>query len=518
MDWRWAAVLAAAAAAGIAAGGGARMTTWHVDAAGGNDANDGKSPAAAWKTVGRVNRGPFSAGDRLVFAGGQVHAGTVTLKKGDGAPDRLMVSSYGDGRATIDGGTGDGLVADGLAGLTVERLIVVGAGRLTGSKQGQGVALVKVRDAVVNEVEASGFQKAGIVAWDCENVRITRCYAHDNGFVGIWMWGTAKSYVGHCRAINNPGDPTIRDNHSGNGILLGGCTDSTVERCEAAGNGWDQPKGGQGNGPVGIWCHDSERVTIQYCISHHNKSTSGDGGGFDFDGGTRDSVLQYNYSYENHSSGYLIWEYGSKYPLKNNTIRYNLSVNDREGGIRMGMSGGQEVTGLFIHHNTIINANWPCVNLQGGLVDGKWDPDGGVRDVFVRNNILIGPKGGEILKVSSRLRFEGNLYWSHDGSFKVGGHASLEEWAKATGQETIKGKVVGVFADPKLNDGLLIPQLVDPDRLGDLAAFMLTAGSPAVDRGLDLKGLFGLDSGGKDFFGKPAPRGAAPDIGAHELR
>jgi len=495
------------------------MTTWHVDAVKGNDANDGRTPATAWKTTTRAAKGPLAAGDRLVFAGGQVFPGTLTLKgSAGGAPDRLTISSYGEGRATIDGGTGDGLVADVLQGLRVERLIVVGAGRLSGNRGGRGVALTQVRDAVVDEVEASGFQKAGIVAWDSANVRITGCHAHDNGFVGIWMWGTTKGYVGHCRAINNPGDPTIRDNHSGNGILLGGCTDTTVERCEAAGNGWDQPRGGQGNGPVGIWCHDSERVTIQYCISHHNKSTSGDGGGFDFDGGTRDCLLQYNYSYENHSSGYLIWEYGSKYPIRHNTIRYNVSVNDREGGIRMGKSGGADITELFIHHNTVINDRWPCVGLQGAYIDGKWIADGGLREVFIRNNILVGPKGGEIVKGQGSVRFEGNLYWSHDGTFKIGSHASLEEWAKATGQETVGGKLAGLFADPKLADRLVVPQLTDPDRLGDLIAFMLTADSPAVDRGLDLKKLFGVDAGGRDFYGRPAPRGAAPDLGAQELR
>jgi len=39
-----------------------------------------------------------------------------------------------------------------------------------------------------------------------------------------------------------------------------------------------------------------------------------------------------------------------------------------------------------------------------------------------------------------------------------------------------------------------------------------------IDAGLDLPARFGLDAGGRDFFGHPAPRGTNPDIGAHELR
>ena len=73
-----------------------------------------------------------------------------------------------------------------------------------------------------------------------------------------------------------------------------------VEYCESLFNGWDQPW--TGNGPVGIWTHDADRVTIQHCIAHHNRSTALDGGGFDFDGGVTNSVLQYNYSHDNFGS------------------------------------------------------------------------------------------------------------------------------------------------------------------------------------------------------------------------
>ncbi len=437
--------------------------TFYVDAVAGRDDRDGRSPDAAWMTLERAGREPYPAGSALMLAGGQTHVGPLRLQGGTpGAAPGLRIASYGEGRAVVDGGAGDGIAVTGLEKVTIERLTVRGAGRKTGNTGGSGVLLDRVHGGMVNDLDASGFQHAGVAVRDGEDIRLTAIHAHDNGFTGIQV-RAAKVYVGHCRAINNPGDPTIRDNHSGNGILLGGCREALVEYCEAAGNGWDQPRGGQPNGPVGIWCHDSERVTIQHCISHHNKSTSGDGGGFDFDGGTRDSVLQYNYSYENHSSGYLVWEYGSRDPIARNVIRYNISVNDREGGFRVGKSGGQDITDLEVHHNTFINDRFPCVDLVGSWEAGGLKPDKGIVRTTIRDNILIGPARGAVVKGTAPVRFERNLYWSFDGTYAVNGKTRPAD---------------GELADPRLVDFRLVPQLVDPDRLGDLTAFTFAKDAP----------------------------------------
>ena len=38
-----------------------------------------------------------------------------------------------------------------------------------------------------------------------------------------------------------------------------------------------------------------------------------------------------------------------------------------------------------------------------------------------------------------------------------------------------------------------------------------------IDAGLDLRSLFGIDPGKRDFFGNPIPQGKGYDIGAHEI-
>src|SRR5262245_52491826 len=81
---------------------GGRVPTYYVDFQNGNDEYAGVAPASAWQTVERVNRGRYGVGDRIVFAANQTFPGTIQL--GEGLPEGLTVSSFGEGRATIDGG------------------------------------------------------------------------------------------------------------------------------------------------------------------------------------------------------------------------------------------------------------------------------------------------------------------------------------------------------------------------------------------------------------------------------
>ncbi len=480
------------------------MASFYIDSKHGNDANSGRSPSEAWKTFSRLADAPPISDGQILLAGGRIFQGPLTMK----GNARIEIMSYGEGRAEIHAGAGDGIRAEDVEDLKIAGLKLVGAGRKEGSDQGRGVHLIGVKKGTVDDVEVSGFQRAGVDLRHCEDIRVTRVHAHNNGHAGISAHGSRKLYIARCRTINNPGDPTVKDNHSGNGIVIS-AEDALIEYCESAENGWDQFVGGQGNGPVGIWCHDSKRVTIQYNVAHHNKSTSGDGGGFDFDGGTSDSVLQYNYSYENQSSGMLLWEYGSRQPLTRNVVRYNVFVHDGEAGIRFGKSGGQDVTDIEIYHNLVISKDVPCV--LGQL--------GGVSNVNVRNNILIGSGQAPLVRDEGGVRYEGNCYWNPEGEFRVGDFKTLEEWARATGQETVGGKIVGIFADPKLASAPgTVARVPDLEDVSKLKAYSLLPDSPLIDRGMDLKAVFSIDPGYHDFFRNRSVRGRAPDIGPNEAR
>lgn len=471
-----------------------------------------------WRSLAKVNATSLQPGDRVLLEGGQTFAGPLELGPDDQATAtrNIVITSFGPGRAVIDGGAGRAISIDGCDHVLVHRLKLVGAGRKTGNTA-HGLYLARCSGSAIDQVEVSGFRHAGVYVTASRDIRITRVHAHDNGFAGIHSGGerSRNIYVGYSLAENNPGDPTVRKNHSGNGIVLGHVDGALIERSEARYNGWDMPW--TGNGPVGIWVHDADRAVIQYCVSHHNRSTAADGGGFDFDGGVTNSVLQYNYSHNNFGSGYLICQYEGAPRFAANVVRYNISQDDglldHNAGIFVWV-GGAGMESTLVHNNTIWNSKGSAVAYGISKKYGSELPRiGFYNNIFVSlgPSIFNRTEGAGVLG-----EFRGNLYWSlGERGFRVGPATALEVWASGSGQEQLGGRLVGLFRDPLLHrTGPAL--LTDPNELHALADFRLLPGSPAIGAGLDLRAQFGIDPGPADFFGNPLPRKGPLSIGAHE--
>lgn len=471
----------------------------------GNDANAG-TVDAPWKSIEQVNKTSLHPGDRVLFESGQTFVGPLVLDAHDSGADGkpVVITSYGEKRAVIDGGKGTGLSADGCNLLHVERVDFIGAGRKNGN-DGCGIRIANAEGCVVSEVDVQGFRLAGVDVAGLRHARIEQINAHDNGATGINV-GDEKNwsedvYVGHCTTDNNPGDPKNLDNHSGSGIVVGGVRGCLVEYCEASNNGWDMPR--EGNGPVGIWAWNADRVIIQFCISHDNKSPSWDGGGFDLDGGVTNSILQYNLSYNNNGPGYFFCQYYPAPIWKNNIVRYNISQND---GRKKGNGGGFSV-GWYelmsdgeVYNNVFYNADGPAVVLGNKKAPG----------MRFRNNIIV--SGTELISGSaSNGEFTGNVYWMLDGKpFKVDGYDSLEAWSKATGQERIGENMVGQWADPKLiQPGKM--GITNPNELAAMIQYQIEKDSPCVGAGMAIG-----ENGGRDFWGNAVPNGENPTVGAHQ--
>lgn len=81
----------------------------------------------------------------------------------------------------------------------------------------------------------------------------------------------------------------------------------------------------------------------------------------------------------------------------------------------------------------------------------------------------------------------------------------------------LNGKPVGLVVDPRLTDMGKSISIGDPAKLATLPAYRLQKNSPLIDAGLDLRALFGIDPGNRDFFGNSIPQGKGCDIGAHEI-
>lgn len=362
------------------------QSTYYVDSQTGDDSNNGtqKKP---FKTVEKVNLLQLLPGNSVLFAGGQTFAGTLKLKGLAGTKELpITIGSYGNGRATINGENGNSILADSCSWLQVKNLIASGNDRLKGNT-GSGVEFRNTQNCVIDSLEASGFLWSGVKAVGGQNLRITNVYAHDNGFSGINVESDGQDagglegsggktfrnlYIANCVAENNPGCPAVLDNHSGNGILIGGVTNGTIEYCEAMGNGWDMPR--EGNGPVGIWAYQSDSITIQYCYSHNNYTSEKgkDGGGFDFDGGMTNSVMQHNLSANNEGAGYGLFQYFEASVWKNNIIRNNISYNDGrkngQAGFHVWIANGtpETMSDCQIYENTVVNCYGHAVSFEPG--------------------------------------------------------------------------------------------------------------------------------------------------------
>ena len=485
----------------------------------GNDNGPGTT-AAPWRTLKMVNATSFQPGDRILLEGGRSFAGPLELGSDDrGTPARnIVVASHGLGRAVIDGGNGRAVTIDGCDHVLVQRLILVGAGRKTGNTA-DGLYLAHSSGSTIDDVEVTGFRHSGVELSGTQDARITKVHAYENGHAGINSGGdlSRNLYIGYCLTENNPGDPSILRNHSGSGIIVSKVEVALVEYCESRYNGWDQVW--SGNGPVGIWTHNADRVTIQYCIAHHNRSTASDGGGFDFDGGVTNSVLQYNYSHDNYGSGYLICQYDGAPRFANNTIRYNVSQDDglfdHNAGIFIWV-GGKGMESTLVHNNTIWNTKGSAVAYG---ISKKYVKE--LPEITFYNNIFVS-QGPQVFNETAGLGkigvFRGNLYWAMgERGFRIDSFKSLEEWTEASGQEKLNGKLVGIFADPVLHkSGAAL--LASPADLDKLVEYRLRKNSPAIGTGLDLRKEFGIDPGAVDFYGNPLLAGGSPTIGAHEIR
>lgn len=81
---------------GDVGGNVALATEYFLDSAGGDDANDGKSPETAWRSLARLDKAALEPGDVVRFRRDRVWRGTLRAKSGsEGKP--VVYSDYGDG-------------------------------------------------------------------------------------------------------------------------------------------------------------------------------------------------------------------------------------------------------------------------------------------------------------------------------------------------------------------------------------------------------------------------------------
>jgi hypothetical protein len=519
----------------------ALLSTYYVSAAGSDTLNDG-SQAAPWLTLAKVNALNLKPGDSVLFNGGDTFNGTLLLDALDGgsATAPVVIGSYGVGRATVNAGNANGIVAKNTAGFAISDLNIAGLGQAANSFNGISFdnALggnIKLGYVHLNHVDVGGFGKYGITVGGSngksgfDDVRIEYADVHNNMLGGIETHGVFSStstgyantnvYVGHSVAHDNPGYAGS-SNHSGDGIVLSDADGVTIERNEAYQNGAANTHVG---GPVGIWVWDVNKALLQNNESHHNNTnSSADGGGFDFDGGVTNSVMQYNYSHDNAGAGYGIYQFKGAPPFNNNTVRYNISANDARknayGAIDF-WNGGSGINRVNVYNNTVY------VTPMAGATPKALRFTSGTTNVSIRNNIFQTTGGVQLADIEAKqtnLLLQGNDYWSSGAAFSLKvftkTYASFSAYVSGTGNEKLGTTIVGKNVNPFFSSPGSVPTVgvnnIDALEFS-LDGFKLTAASTLRNAGLNLFSQFGIDPGLYDFYGHVLT-GSGTDIGADE--
>lgn len=473
----------------------------------GDDAGEG-TQGHPWKSISKLNTVDLQPGDTVLLEGEQLFHGTLKLDSNDsGAPERpVVITSSGEGKATIDAGNFSAFEISYANHIVVKNLHLRGTGRKEGNTQNGMIVQNRSRHVTIDSLDTEGFQKSGLLIYSSSDIQVDRVHAFNNGAAGISVGGYDKKT--DCRNIairnslaeNNPGDPTELDNHSGNGIIVGLCTNVLIEYCAATNNGWDMPR--TGNGPVGIWAYEADSVVIQHCLSYRNKTSKGgeDGGGFDLDGGVTNSVIQYCLTYENHGSGFGLFQYDGASEWKNNVIRYNISENDglvstAHAGIYIwnGPNDEKQFHDCFIYNNVLYNDAGAAIHFA---TESKRDK------FYYYNNIFVAKD--ELLKGTSyHDTFLANNWWSLNGGFVIGGIKELAAWATQTGQEKKDGVLKGFNVDPGF-DHATVTDIKSPLGLLSFDKYKIPQDSPLRTGGLPLKSTLGIGTGEIDFNQKPA--------------
>ena len=467
-----------------------------------------------YQSLQKLSRILFKPGDTVFFNGGDIFSGNILLSKMNGTKNRPIVfTSSQNGIASIHAGNNEALLINNASNFKIINLNFLGAGRKTGNTT-NGIKIVNCTDCFLQTLDISGFQKAGLLLYNCVNTKAEGILAHDNGACGILVEGDYKKRISNniqivnCRADNNPGDPTNFNNHSGNGILAGNCKNVLIEYCTATNNGWDMPR--IGNGPVGIWAYEADSVTIQYCIAYKNKTAKGasDGGGFDLDGGVTNSVIQYCLSYQNWGSGYGIYQYYSASNWFNNTVRYCISINDGTVTHRassMLIWNGNNADTSFHHFYAYNNFFYNDAHYTFGF-----DPLSSHNNFYFLNNIFIAADTSDIsmnLNSSKSDTYLGNVWMKKSGGFSQDGFTDIAKWAAASGHEQLSGKLTGTVLQKKIFDIPAQIEITLPYLLSSNPLLQSLCNDTLNNKGINIKKILGIDAGEKDFFGIPMSTG-----------
>lgn len=227
----------------------------------------------------------------------------------------------------------------------------------------------------------------------------------------------------------------------------------------------------------GIWCDRADGMVFQYNEVCNGKNTM-DGMAFNLDDMTENGIIQYNYTHNNVGGGIMLHVRTNSYN-RNNTVRYNLSVNDTAGFaahqaviVCVGEDANTKIESAKVYNNTFINNNVVHPVYQGD-------------EILFENNIFYFPNEGmasrdDAYVTGANTSFVNNVF--------AGAHSSSEPENTGENNGNIyvdESPLAGTFyGTESLEDAMEMAKLVH----GSAA---LEAGDPAVLEGGPTKDFYG---------------------------
>ncbi len=221
------------------------------------------------------------------------------------------------------------------------------------------------------------------------------------------------------------------------------------------------------------------------CIMQYNEAYGNTGepddidrGGFDADWNARGTIIQYNYSHDNHWFCGIMQRYN-----RDIKIRYNISQNERLGAYMYGFPWEDDARSVWIYNNTHY--------FRSGLNASIFVSPGRTRTprhtAFYNNIFYFEDSGNWGVEPDETCEFSNNLFYN----------------IKPRGKNYLTDDPL--FVNP--GTGGTGINMKDPERL---SGYRLKENSPCLG-----SGIFINDNGGMDFWGNQLYNDL-PDIGAHE--
>jgi hypothetical protein len=442
--------------------------TYYVDSLRGSDANSGRSPKRAWKSLTKVNSAKYLPGDCILLRSGATWEGGLELTNSGRENNAIRVDRYG--RGSLPRIDGNGLVENVLKIENVEHVEVRHL-ELTN----HGVSPAKRRGVLVSVTDYGTAHHVVVSDLYIHDVNGTNEHKDTGGILIRTMGKTVKSRFDGLIIERNiiwrvdrsaiSGDSNevlrskwypslnviIRDNYAedigGDGIVPWATDGALVEHnivlhCNK--------RAGSYNAGIWPWSTDNTLLRLNEAAYTH---TSKDGEGFDSDFNSRNTQFLYNYSHDNDGGFMLICTPVKRDEAENvgNTgtiIRYNISRNDHERIFHL--SGADQTTiednaiyvSLQDDVQIVLVSNWEGWSTGALFKNNKINVAGigrygyGAQRSIENGKYQIAPGWGG----AKDIRFEGNRYFGRhfdrpEGNSAVGKssyHPDDNRWKEPT--------------------------------------------------------------------------------------